>query len=124
MVFKSEAESFDYLIAMDKSNYNNMIEELENEPSNLFLMRDFDEEDKGADVPDPYYGSNDGFEDGEIGNIIAVGLPDWEYWGGDSQHHSDSGRTIEEKAIALFWVLDGVGQSFDANDVDCCVTVH
>ena len=56
---------------------------------------------------------NDGFEDGEIGNIIAVGLPDWEYWGSDSWHHSDSGRTIEEKAIALFWVLSGVGQPFD-----------
>ena len=59
---KSEGESFDYLIAMDKSNYANMIEELGNEPSNLFLMRDFDGEDKGADVPDPYHGSNEGFE--------------------------------------------------------------
>ncbi len=60
---------------------------------------------------------NDGFEDGEIGQIIAVGLPGWEYWGSDSWHHDDSGRTIEEKAIALFWVLSGVGQSFDANDL-------
>ena len=56
---------------------------------------------------------NDGFEEGEIGQISVVGLPGWEHWGSDSWHHSDSERTIEEKAIALFWVLSGVGQSFD-----------
>ena len=59
---------------------------------------------------------NDGFEDGEIGQISVVGLPDWEHWGSDSWHHSDSERTIEEKAIALFWILSGVGQIFDVND--------
>lgn len=59
---------------------------------------------------------NDGFEDGEIGQISVVGLPDWEHWGSDSWHHSDSERTIEEKAIALFWVLSGVGQSFDVTE--------
>jgi hypothetical protein len=61
---------------------------------------------------------NNGFEDGEIGQISIVGLPGWEHWGSDSWHHSDSERTIEEKAIALFWVLSGVGQTFDANDVE------
>ena len=59
---------------------------------------------------------NNGFEDGEIGQISAVGLPDWEHWGSDSWHHSDSERTIEEKAIALFWILSGVGQSFDVTE--------
>ena len=57
-------ETFDYIIAMDKSNFLN----LKNLPGSnyegaakLFLMRDFDDLGKGKDVPDPYYGGDDGF---------------------------------------------------------------
>ena len=38
---------------------------LPKEPKDLLkirLMRDFDEPGRGADVPDPYYGGEDGFE--------------------------------------------------------------
>jgi len=67
---------------------------------------------------------NGDFEDGDIGPINgacgtpAVGLPGWENWGGacDSWHHSDSGRYIGEKAIAIFWVTSGVGQYFDVTE--------
>ncbi|NQZ78967.1 MAG: low molecular weight phosphotyrosine protein phosphatase [Ekhidna sp.] len=55
-------EVFDYLVAMDQSNYNNMISELGGEKDSLLLMRDFDPRGKGEDVPDPYYGGTDGFE--------------------------------------------------------------
>ena len=57
------AKEFDYWLAMDRSNLRNMIIELDGKPENLLLMRDFDHENRGQDVPDPYYGGQDGFED-------------------------------------------------------------
>ena len=59
---KHHQEEFDYLIAMDHSNFHNMREEMGEEPSKLMLMRDFDPEGKGEDVPDPYFGGSNGFE--------------------------------------------------------------
>lgn len=60
---KRHVDEFDYLIAMDHSNYQNMINEMGTQPDTLFLMRDFDPQGKGKDVPDPYYGGQDGFEE-------------------------------------------------------------
>ena len=59
-----DLEGFDYILAMDKSNYNNILR-LPN--SNLFagkvmLMREFDPMDKGGEVPDPYHGGEQGFQ--------------------------------------------------------------
>ncbi|MCG8309941.1 MAG: low molecular weight phosphotyrosine protein phosphatase [Cytophagales bacterium] len=55
---------FDYILAMDSSNYADL-KRLKNSSTNgaaqLFLMRDFDDIGKGQDVPDPYYGGEDGF---------------------------------------------------------------
>ena len=55
---------FDYIIAMDSNNYA----DLKSLPGSsavgaavLYLMRDFDDIGKGQDVPDPYYGGEDGF---------------------------------------------------------------
>lgn len=59
---KKHAEEFDYLIAMDDSNYQNMVTEIGSEPETLFLMRYFDLKGKGQNVPDPYYGGMNGFE--------------------------------------------------------------
>ncbi len=57
-------ELFDYIIAMDYNNFS----DLKNLPGSskdgaakLYLMRDFDDLGKGEDVPDPYYGGDDGF---------------------------------------------------------------
>lgn len=60
---KNHADEFQYLVAMDRSNYQNMVREMGSEPENLFMMRDFDEKGKGLDVPDPYYGGMNGFEE-------------------------------------------------------------
>ncbi len=61
--FKKHHENeFDYLIAMDYSNKSNMIRELGGESNTLFLMREFDPQAKGEDVPDPWYGGMNGFE--------------------------------------------------------------
>ena len=59
---KHHTEEFDYLIAMDQSNKNNMIYEMGADSESLFLMREFDTEGKNQDVPDPWYGGMDGFE--------------------------------------------------------------
>jgi len=55
---------FDFIIAMDESNVEN-IEKLRpqtNTRARVLKMRDFDELDKGGNVPDPYFGGLQGFE--------------------------------------------------------------
>ncbi|MEM9339074.1 MAG: low molecular weight protein-tyrosine-phosphatase [Bacteroidota bacterium] len=59
---KKHADEFDYLVAMDASNRQNMIREIGSEPDFLYQMRTFDDIGKGGDVPDPYYGGADGFQ--------------------------------------------------------------
>lgn len=58
----SDKKDFQYIMAMDQSNYRNIISMLGEKPEGLYIMRDFDDVDTGADVPDPYYGGRDGFE--------------------------------------------------------------
>ena len=61
---KNHADIFDYLVAMDHSNHSNMIRELQgHRAEKVLLMRNFDAKSKGSDVPDPYYGGLNGFED-------------------------------------------------------------
>ncbi len=57
-----DAKEFDYIVAMDASNFRNIIHIIGENPESLLLMRDFDHLSKGSDVPDPYYGGDDGFE--------------------------------------------------------------
>lgn len=57
-------ESFDIIVAMDRANVRSL-EELRmgrKGKGRLVMMRDFDPEGPGGDVPDPYYGGADGFE--------------------------------------------------------------
>ena len=58
---KNHAEEFDYLIAMDRSNQKNMLAVLPDRSKEVHLMRDFDPVQNG-DVPDPYYGGINGFD--------------------------------------------------------------
>lgn len=60
-------EKFDYFLVMDKSNHHNIqrLKEkvsLEKEPKVIF-MRSFDELKDSNEVPDPYYGSDNDFEE-------------------------------------------------------------
>jgi len=58
--------SFDYMVAMDQSNLENL-EEMRNAVGGetaLYLLREFDPQGgPGAEVPDPYYGGPGGFDD-------------------------------------------------------------
>ena len=61
----SDFEEFDYILAMDDSNYQNIVR-LDPEGQygdKVLLLRDHDPENRGADVPDPYFGGQDGFQD-------------------------------------------------------------
>jgi protein-tyrosine phosphatase len=56
-------EIFDYIVAMDKKNIS-IIRAMcpKNSRSNISLFLDFDAHTKLTEVPDPYYGGADGFE--------------------------------------------------------------
>lgn len=61
---RHHASEFDYLIGMDQSNINNMMRELkDSNEEKVHLMRDFDPNGKGLDVPDPWFGGIKGFDD-------------------------------------------------------------
>lgn len=71
---RNHAEEFDYLVAMDRSNKNNMMMELGDIPKRIYLMRDFDPIE-GGDVPDPYYGSINGFD--QVYEILDRSIEDF-----------------------------------------------
>lgn len=59
-------ERFDYVLAMDRENLQDLrqMAKTEQARSKLHLFRSFDPEaEDGAEVPDPYYGGEHGFED-------------------------------------------------------------
>ncbi len=58
-------KNFDYIIAMDKSNLQDIQKAAgfdEMDEGRIFLMRQFDDIDRNKDVPDPYFGGPEGFE--------------------------------------------------------------
>ena len=56
-------DNFDLILAMDAENLGNLESERPaGSSAKLHLLRDFDPAGKG-DVPDPYYGGPDGFDD-------------------------------------------------------------
>ncbi|WP_158858982.1 low molecular weight protein-tyrosine-phosphatase [Lunatibacter salilacus] len=77
-ILRSDFKGFDYLIAMDSSNLEN-VQKLAGKykimPKNLFLMSNFKNGIEFNDVPDPYYGGEEGFEEVyEILNASIDGL--------------------------------------------------
>lgn len=63
-ITESDLDRFDYVIAMDRENLRN-IERLADAigaGAEIRLLREFDTEGEGDEVPDPYYGGASGFE--------------------------------------------------------------
>ena len=55
-------EHFDYIVAMDRSNYENLKQlATPKQQEKLHLFMDFSLDWDNAEVPDPYYGGGDGF---------------------------------------------------------------
>lgn len=65
-ISKEDFDKFDYILAMDKSNYTNVLDlkNRVNKPAetNIMLMRSFDDQKDNLEVPDPYYGTAADFE--------------------------------------------------------------
>ena len=61
----NDLEYFDYILAMDQSNYEHILYLGRNHHLNdkVFLVRIFDDQGKAQDVPDPYYGGERGFQE-------------------------------------------------------------
>ena len=55
---------FDYIFAMDKQNYRDILSLALNkkDTKKVFLLRDFDNQKDSMNIPDPYYGGENGFE--------------------------------------------------------------
>ena len=58
--------SYDYIIAMDQKNkadIQSLAPTVESETYQLFLMREFENPQRDLNVPDPYWGGEQGFDD-------------------------------------------------------------
>ncbi|TYP93373.1 protein tyrosine phosphatase [Fodinibius salinus] len=59
----SDLENFDLVLAMDNENFNNVCQMAdEHHQSKIRRMRDFDPDPGNREVPDPYHGGAEGFE--------------------------------------------------------------
>lgn len=60
-----DLDDFDFILAMDKSNYHNILRLLKDKShtEKVMLMREFDTVNKGSEVPDPYYGGEKHFQE-------------------------------------------------------------
>lgn len=74
-IVQNDLETFDYIIAMDQENYDNIsnLAILAHQKKKLFFMRGFKSggtyNSHGAkNVPDPYYGGDEGFQN--VFNIL------------------------------------------------------
>jgi protein-tyrosine phosphatase len=64
-ISRTDLQKFNYIIAMDVDNYDDirrLQESSGNGKAEILLMRDFDNQQSGADIPDPYYGGPNGFQ--------------------------------------------------------------
>jgi protein-tyrosine phosphatase len=61
---KSDFETFDYIFVMDYSNYRDVthLSENENQKNKVQLILDALYPNENVDVPDPYYGMENGFD--------------------------------------------------------------
>jgi protein-tyrosine phosphatase len=61
----SDFEEYDLILAMDRQNLHDILRmAMAGQRSRVKLFRAFDPDEAGSlDVPDPYYGGRDGFED-------------------------------------------------------------
>ena len=60
---QNDFSKFDYIVAMDGSNYRDILnmDKLGKYKTKVKMMTDFSSVFFGEDVPDPYYGGDDGF---------------------------------------------------------------
>ncbi len=68
-VNKADFDQFDYIIAMDSNNFDDLLANCPvDKQYKITMMRDYDDNPGDGNVPDPYYGGIDGFE--EVYSIV------------------------------------------------------
>lgn len=73
MVSPRDLVEFSLVIAMDRANYRELVS-LRNGPNpNVKLLSDYLDDSWPREVPDPYYGGDEGFE--EVLNILEAACP-------------------------------------------------
>jgi len=77
-VHLKDKDIFDYIVAMDSSNYSNLTREFHVPKEKLILMRHFDHKGKDLDVPDPWGQGEDSFE--EVYNILDRSMDSFIEW--------------------------------------------
>lgn len=58
-------QEFDYIIAMDQNNYNHitdLADQVASDHQNIHLMQSFQQQPDSLEVPDPYFGGEQGFQ--------------------------------------------------------------
>jgi protein-tyrosine phosphatase len=65
-------DRFDYIIAMDKSNYNNIVRLPGADSQKVSLLLDWNPATAGMEVPDPYYGDYQDFQ--ELFDILDTAI--------------------------------------------------
>ena len=70
-VSAADFDDFDLIVAMDQSNHGDLVALAGGDDSKVRLLREYGG-DADPDVPDPYYGGDDGFE--EVLDIIERNL--------------------------------------------------
>ncbi len=60
---QQDVSNFNYIIAMDEENLRNIKKVAPAHHPHIYKMRMFDTQNKNADVPDPYYGGDQGFQE-------------------------------------------------------------
>lgn len=61
-VKNSDFEKFDYVLAMDNSNHADLTDVAGRDADNLYMFLEFSNNFSEKEVPDPYYGGDQGFE--------------------------------------------------------------
>jgi len=61
-VERDDFKTFDYVLAMDNSNFSDLEDVVGASADNLFMFLKFAEHFSENEVPDPYYGGDQGFE--------------------------------------------------------------
>ncbi len=62
-ISKSDFKTFNLILAMDRTHYRDLEQFKHAGSAELVMFRNFDPKDTGLDVPDPYSGGPQGFED-------------------------------------------------------------
>ena len=61
MVTPDDFSNFDMIVAMDRENYRDLIRMADGHRDKIRMLSDFLDDDWPREVPDPYYGGQDGF---------------------------------------------------------------